>query len=140
MADHVVIDGKGNIINSIVLEDGARWSPPEGCMVAVGEYEIGGTYISGVYTPPPAPPPPPLPPATILPQDLMAQFTAGDAGKIQTAVNGNAQQWLLWQAFTAQRDPMVVPGERFLAGWNALVGILGQDRMNAIAAALKITV
>lgn len=75
---------------------------------------------------------------TVLPQDLMAQFTAMDAAAIQTAVAANVQFWLLWSAMTAQRDPMVVSNARFLAGWAALVQVLGQPRMTAIATALGV--
>src|SRR6266446_5502650 len=38
---------------------------------------------------------------TVLSQDLMAQFTADDAAKIQAAVAGNPQFWLLWSAMQA---------------------------------------
>ncbi|MBR1206608.1 MULTISPECIES: hypothetical protein [unclassified Bradyrhizobium] len=78
-------------------------------------------------------------PATVLPQDLMAQFTAADAAKIQAAIAGNVSFWLLWQAFTTQRDPMVVSNDRFKQGWAGLVSILGQARMNAIASALGVS-
>jgi hypothetical protein len=77
-------------------------------------------------------------PVTVLPQDLMAQLTTDDAAKIQPAIASSAPDWLLWQAMTAQRDPMVVSNARFRQGWQALAAILGADRMNAIAAALKI--
>jgi len=77
---------------------------------------------------------------TVLSQDLMAQFTAADAAAIQSAVAGNVQFWLLWSAMQAQKDPMGVTNARFLAGWNALVQVLGAARMAAIAAALNVTV
>src|ERR1700751_5296071 len=57
--------------------------------------------------------PPPAPPQTVLPQDLMAQLTAADATAIQSAISGNVQFWLLWNAMTAQKDPMVVSNARF---------------------------
>ncbi len=79
-------------------------------------------------------------PQTVLPQDLMAQFTAADAAAIQTAIAGNVQFWLLWQAMAAQKDPMVVTNARFLAGWSALITVLGASRMTAIATALGVTV
>jgi hypothetical protein len=82
---------------------------------------------------------PPVP-QTVLSQDLMAQFTADDAAKIRTAVEGNAQFWLLWSAMQAQKDPMQVTNDRFLTGWSALVQVLGQPRMDAIAVALGVTV
>lgn len=79
-------------------------------------------------------------PQTVLSQDLMAQFTADDAAKIQAAVTGNVQFWLLWSSLQAQKDPMFVTNARFLAGWSALVQVLGQPRMDAIATELKVTV
>lgn len=78
-------------------------------------------------------------PVTVLPQDLMAQFTPADAVAIQAAIAGNVQFWLLWSAMTAQRDPMDVTNARFLAGWAALTQVLGAPRMAAIATALNIT-
>lgn len=79
-------------------------------------------------------------PQLVLPQDLIAQFTVDDATKIQTAVAGNISFWLLWQAMTAQRDPMSVSNDRFRQGWTALTSVLGADRMTAIATALQITI
>jgi hypothetical protein len=79
-------------------------------------------------------------PQFIAPQDLMAQFTVGDAAKIKAAVETNPQFWLLWSAMQAQKDPMIAMNARFLAGWNALVQILGQARMTQIAAALNLTI
>jgi hypothetical protein len=79
---------------------------------------------------------PPAAPAQILSQDLMAQFTSSDASAIQAAVAGNVQFWLLWSAMQAQKDPMLITNARFLSGWNALVTVLGQTRMNAIATSL----
>jgi hypothetical protein len=76
----------------------------------------------------------------VLPQDLMAQFSADDAAKIQAAIAGSIPLWLLWSAMIAQRDPMLTGNTRFKAGWSALVTVLGQDRMNAIAASLGVTV
>jgi hypothetical protein len=46
-------------------------------------------------------------PQSVLSQDLIAQSTDDDAAKIQVAVAGNAQLWLIWSAMLAQRDPMV---------------------------------
>jgi hypothetical protein len=83
---------------------------------------------------------PPAPPAQILSQDLMAQFTAADAALIQAAVSGNVQFWLLWSSMQAQKDPMIVTNARFLAGWAALISVLGATRMTAIALALGVTI
>jgi hypothetical protein len=83
---------------------------------------------------------PPVQPQTVLSQDLMAQFTAADAVAIQTAIAGSQPFWLLWYQLQAQKDPMVVTNARFLAGWNALIQVLGQARMTAIATALGVTI
>lgn len=77
---------------------------------------------------------------SVLSQDLMAQFSADDAAKIQAAVGANPQFWLLWSSLQAQKDPMEVGNARFVAGWHALVSVLGQPRMDAIGATLGITV
>jgi len=80
------------------------------------------------------------PPQSVLSQDLIAQFTDDDAARIQVAVAGNVQLWLIWSAMLAQRDPMVVQNARFQAGWAALVQVLGQPRMSTIATALGLTI
>jgi hypothetical protein len=83
---------------------------------------------------------PPAPPPSILSQHLIAQFTAADAGAIQSAISGNTQFWLLWSAMQAQKDPMIVTNARFLAGWTALITVLGAPRMAAIATALGVSI
>jgi hypothetical protein len=77
---------------------------------------------------------------TVLSQDLMAQFTATDAAAIQTAIAASQPFWLLWYQLQAQKDPMLVTNARFLAGWSALVQVLGQPRMTAIATAIGVTI
>ncbi len=142
MTTYSLTDASGLIVNRIDLENVTDWPVPDG-LTLVAEMvpmNLGGSYINGVYTPPPAPAPAAPPPPSILSQDLMAQFTADDAAKIQTAVASNPPFWLLWSALQAQKDPMVVTNARFLAGWNALIQVLGQPRMDAIAAALSVTV
>lgn len=86
--------------------------------------------------------PPPAPPAKVVPQDLMAQFTAPDMLEINASRKADATGAidLLWYSMVAQRDPMEVTNDRFRAGWFVLVSVLGQDRMNAIATALGITI
>jgi hypothetical protein len=79
-------------------------------------------------------------PQTVLSQDLMAQFTATDAAAIQTAIAGSQAFWLLWYQLQAQKEPMLVTNARFLAGWYALIQVLGAGRMTTIATALKVTV
>lgn len=83
---------------------------------------------------------PPAQPRTILSQDLMVQFTVDDATRIQAAISGNSQFWLLWSAMQAQRDPMIVTRDRFRAGWAALSEVLGPARMAKIATAFDVTI
>jgi hypothetical protein len=83
---------------------------------------------------------PAAPPQTVLPQDLMAQFTATDIATVQAAIGANPSYAMLWFSLLAQRDPMIVTKARFQQGWTALVAILGQARMRAIAAVLNIQV
>jgi hypothetical protein len=83
---------------------------------------------------------PPAPPAQVLSQDLIAQFTVTDFTAIKTAVASSDQLALMWAQMQAQKDPMIVTNARFLAGWDALITVLGATRMTAIATALGITV
>lgn len=156
----VVVDGKSQNINCSALAvqgvhavqwDGTKGeieykSDADGHRAPNGVFDDLTPYQSFVdawtvanIPPPPAPPAPPAPPS-VLPQDLMAQFTADDATKIRAAVDTSAQFWLLWSAMQAQKDPMLVTNARFLAGWSALIQVIGADRMQAIATALGVTV
>ena len=79
-------------------------------------------------------------PQSILSQDLMAQFTVADYTLIVAAIAATPAFGLLWVSLQAQGGPMIVTNARFLAGWSALVTVLGQARMTAIASALNVTV
>jgi hypothetical protein len=70
----------------------------------------------------------------------MAQFNVTDYTAIKAAISGNDQLGLMWLQMQVQKDPMLVTSKRFVAGWNALVQVLGQPRMTAIAAALGVTI
>lgn len=83
---------------------------------------------------------PPVVPQSILSEDLMKQFTTADLMAIKTGVDASIQFWGYWSALQAQKSPMVVTNERFLAGWRALITVLGATRMDEIATALGITV
>jgi hypothetical protein len=66
MTTYAIINGEGVITNRIILYDADGWELPEGFTLTretETTYEIGGTLLDGVYTPPerPAPPPPPVP-------------------------------------------------------------------------------
>jgi len=138
MAVFCIVDASGNIVNRALADDAATCPCPAGCtLVADDDYAIGGTFLNGVYTAPPSSPLLPLPPS-VLPQDLMAQFTAADIAAIQVAIASNSAQATLWYAMLAQRDPMLVSNARFQTGWQALVSVLGQARTNAIATALGV--
>jgi hypothetical protein len=67
MPTYAVVNGAGAIINRIVLDNEAGWSVPAGFTVHLETdqtFEIGGTMIAGVYTPPD---PPPAPDFEVLP-------------------------------------------------------------------------
>ena len=142
METYVVLDASGNIINRIVLTDATQWAPVAGESIMAetsGPMAIGGTYISGVYTAPASASVPAFP-QTVASQDLIAQFTVADYSAITTPITANPSFGLLWSALQAQGGPMIVTNARFLAGWSALVTVLGQARMTAIASALNVTV
>ena len=48
----VVRDEDGLIVNCIMFDPDAEWSPPEGHSIYDFVGAIGGTYINGVYTEP----------------------------------------------------------------------------------------
>lgn len=79
-------------------------------------------------------------PKLVSPQDLMAQITVADAALIQAYIADKPQAWLLWSSFNTQKDSMLTTNPRFKAGWFTLKAIIGDERMNQIAAALGITV
>ena len=80
---------------------------------------------------------PVTPAESVLPQDLIAQFTTDEAGIIREAIRDRGPEvWILWQVLMAQCEPMVGTNARFLLGWNGLRQLLGAVRMNEIAATL----
>ena len=81
--------------------------------------------------------PPKVP--SFLSRDLFTQFTVADYTAVKTAIASNDSLGLLWDSLKAQGDaPIMTNAARFLAGWSALTQVLGQPRMDAIAAALGI--
>jgi len=85
MADYVVVDQSGTIVNRVTLDDPAAWPVPEGHTLVAetsGAMEIGGTYIGSVYTPPAAPPPVSV---GTLPSDANARLDAGINASIAAA-------------------------------------------------------
>lgn len=136
-----IINTKTGIVE-LVLMLSEVVNPPDGfdesyLAVASDQVNIGWLWDGKKLATPPVTI---IPLTSILSQDLMVQFTADDAAKIQTAVAGNAQFWLLWSAMQAQKDPMEITNDRFLMGWAALMQVLGASRMAAIATALNVTV
>lgn len=144
LSRYAIVNTATSQVVNVIEYDAVPSSPPPGFddgYIAVQSDDADSTWSwkDGVLIAPVVAPAPP-PPEQILSQDLMAQFTADDAAKIQTAISGNVQFWLLWNAMTAQKDPMLVTNARFLQGWNALIQVLTKPRMDAIAAALGVNV
>lgn len=82
------------------------------------------------------------PVASLLPQELMAQFTPDDMVKIMDAVSRDTtgRMALLWYSMVAQRDPMDLKAARVKSGWAALIKVLDQPRVDEIAAGLGIKI
>jgi hypothetical protein len=141
---YAIIDTTTNKVVNVIEYATAPSSPPPGFgagIIAVQSDVVGPdwTWNGTVLVAPPPPPAPPPAPQTVLPQDLVAQFTSTDITAITTAVSGNAAFAVLWYGLLAQKDPMIVSNARFQQGWAALVQVLGAARMSAIATALNIT-
>jgi hypothetical protein len=144
MQRYAIVDPMAGKVINVVDYEAAPTNPPPGFedgIIAVQSdaAEPGWDWDGTRLVEPPAPPASD-PPQMVLAQDLMAHFAPADITSIQAAISGRADLALLWYSLLAQRDPMHVTNERFLAGWRALIDVLGIDRMNAIAAALGVTV
>jgi hypothetical protein len=136
----IVDTSAGKVIN-VVIYDATPPNPPPGfgpAIIAVQSDRAGmdWTWNGAALVAPPAPAPPPQ---TVFSQDLVAQFSATDVAAIQSAISSNPSFLLLWYSLLAQKDPMTVSNQRFQTGWSALVQVLGQPRMSAIASALGLT-
>jgi hypothetical protein len=139
-----IINTKTNAVENVIEYDVQPTSPPpgfDGNYIAVANDAAGTdwTWTGTALVAPIAPPPIPVP-QLVLSQDLVAQFTVADYALIKAATAANDRFGLLWAALQAQNDPMVVTNARFLAGWSALVTVLGQTRMSAISSALGVTI
>ena|ERR1700694_5548789 len=139
----IVDTAAGKVINTIEYDPAPSNPPPgfEQWIIAIQSDKADVSWSwDGINLVPPVVPTPAPAPQTVFSQDLMAQFTVDDAAKIQAAISGNVQFWLLWSAMQAQKDPMIVTNARFKAGWAALVQVLGAPRMTAIATALGVAI
>lgn len=111
-----IVDGDGIIINLIEMEDGAEWSPPEGCAtLAAGDYEIAGRLQGGVYTPPlvaqPAPPSPPMPTSCTKLGLKRAFDELGQWSAVKAAIASNANTQEEWDlAIEIKRTDTLVQG------------------------------
>ena len=47
----------GNVVNVIILAEGAEWSPPEGQVIGPDGGNVGDTWDGKNYIPPPQPTP-----------------------------------------------------------------------------------
>lgn len=47
--DYAVVDGDGNVVNTIVYSEGSNWAPPEGCTVEAVTDDTGPAYNGGRF-------------------------------------------------------------------------------------------
>jgi hypothetical protein len=115
MPNYAMIDAQGAVVNRIVLEAAEGYSAPDGLTLLQETdtpYDIGGTVLAGVYTPPKAPALPPAPTVTsVTPrQARLALLAAGLLDKVESAVAaaGGATK-ITWDYATAvnRDDPMI---------------------------------
>jgi len=66
MSNYALIElSTGLVVNTIVLEPGANWAPPTGCIVIQTDTAVvGWSYADGVFSPPVIPP--------LTPQEILA--------------------------------------------------------------------
>jgi hypothetical protein len=139
-----VIDLDAKTVENVIEYDAVPVGVPpgfDGNFIAVADSAASpGWGWDGSKTFDPNPSPVVVLPQTILSQDLMALFAPDDLTKIKAAIDANIQFWGLWSAMQAQKDPMLVTNARFLAGWNALVTVLGEPRMDEISVTLNVRI
>jgi len=92
MANFAVVDSAGQVINRIVLDEGADWSPEDGHSIVedtATSMEIGGSLIKGKYTPPYREPP--IAAAVIVedPRDLAMRSDQGAADLLNKLNNAS---------------------------------------------------
>ena len=58
MSRKAIVDSKGLVVNVIVIEDGANWSPPDGCVLVAAETGggVGDTWDGKRFVVPVEPP------------------------------------------------------------------------------------
>lgn len=119
MPNYSVIDASGLIVNRVVIANAGDWTPPAGYSLVAEpamSYAIGGTVISGVYTPPPQPAPPQPTAAQI------AETARQDA--IKADADRAAMLARLKTATSAQIDAWVTSNVTTLADARKTIGII----------------
>jgi hypothetical protein len=110
-----IVNAQGVVVNRIVLDAASDWLAPDGC-TAVEEtttvYEVGGSLIGGVYTPPVAPALAPLPAVTqVTPrQARLALYIYGLLDQVQAAVTAQGGTTLItwdYATYFDRNDPLI---------------------------------
>jgi hypothetical protein len=77
--------------------------------------------------------------STFLARNLLAQLTADDYARIQTAIGSSPALGLLWSSLLGQGEaPISASSDRFKQGWAGMTLVLGNQRAQTIAAAVGI--
>ncbi len=82
----------------------------------------------------------PVSATVVLSHDLMLLFTVADYTKIKDAQVLDNQFGLYWTQLQTNKDQMSISDTYFKTRWAALVQVLGQPRMTAIATALNVVI
>jgi hypothetical protein len=102
MNTYALIDASGLIVNRAVVNDINAWSVPDGFTAVEDQgYDIGGSLVGGVYTPPPQAPVVPIAPPTFIVvsqrQARLALLNAGLLDKVNAAVAASdAATQIMW--------------------------------------------
>jgi hypothetical protein len=128
---YAVIDGAGNVVNTVVWDGGPGWQPPDGTTaVPANGAGIGWSWDGQAFHAPAQPTPPPSPAPTIIPAlDFIDRFTPAEQLAIETAAQ-SSPALQLWLTKAIAAETVDLRGPEAAAGLDALVtgGLLDAKR------------
>lgn len=130
-----LLDANNRVVNVTAWDLVTPWTPPSG--LSVGEpsdtVQVGDVWDGTQYVPTPRPQL-----EEFSARDLVALLTPDDYAAISAAMAGNAQVGLWWSMLLARGEaPIRFDGATFTQAWAALTAVLGEERADAIEAALR---